>query len=296
MSKEKLFLTSLGSKPELQKSLHDALVSWEAFSKIYQSNKRVFNVVISGQQNSGKSTLGNALIGSYDKEFFKTSDVICTKKNTYSNVQDGICFIDTPGFGSVDDGDDEECRISWKKADLILFVHSVLLGGADQSEEIAMLNEIKQIIPNPSDRVLLLCSKCGGLDKKTISIVSSSFKSKVTELFGKECSLINIDSHDYIDGMLESPRDNTLIEISNIEKIKKWIFERKNLGSIQNHIFNLEKQKILSILFECRSEVINLIETISYDQEKYESRLRHAWQQAKKELHSAWKLCVINKV
>lgn len=94
------------------------------------------NVVVYGAYNAGKSSLLNSLTGQVEQEFFATRDIPETKI-TRTLVQDGICYVDTPGL-DVSEEDTRAARDGVNQADVIMLVHKLGAGSIQQQDMLAM--------------------------------------------------------------------------------------------------------------------------------------------------------------
>lgn len=287
-----MYLSSLSKNQELQKKIDNAIINWEKQKSIIESRKEgEFYVVISGQQNSGKSTLGNALLGIFDKEIFVTGDKIVTKENKEYKSNDGITYIDTPGFGTVDKSDELECRKAWGKADLILFLHSALIGGKDQKEEIEMMKALAKHIDSPEKRVILLCTKSARRTKEDLDLVLADMKSIAKDIFGSKCSVMAIDSQDYIDAYKCNEVDKELIQSSMILDVKKWIDKNKNLKSQSEKILEKNKKDLLKLLNKAKENITDNLNKIQNEMDAKEDELLQFWNKEKAILKENWFKC-----
>ena len=98
-------------------------------------------IVNAGRMNHGKSSLFNSLLG---KNELAVEDVRCTVENREVPWKDNFILMDTPGLDATDD-DNTVAYDGYKKANIILFVHTVMVGELHESE-IKAINKMKEII------------------------------------------------------------------------------------------------------------------------------------------------------
>ena len=104
------------------------------------SDSDKFYLVNAGRMNHGKSSLLNSLTGQVE-DVFEVQDKRTTVKNKTYQYKKNIYFIDTPGL-NANDQDDQEAIKAYKKANVILFVHSLAVGDIKKEE----VRDLKTII------------------------------------------------------------------------------------------------------------------------------------------------------
>lgn len=227
--------------------------------------KNTFNVVISGIQNSGKSTLANILIGDYSNSTFKVGDYRVTTSNKEYDTSEGITFIDTPGYGTTTDIDTKACINAWKKANIVLFLHSVESGGADLAIEIEMLKNLVDLVPNSKDRILLVFTKNSEKDLEAAKKITESFLDKVRTSLQIDLEFINIESSWFLQSITNEKVSQKLLDMSKIDEVKKWIQKNRKLKSISEELFEKEKKVYLEtlkkVLHEKESELKKIEES-----------------------------------
>ena len=115
--------------------------------KELENSQDAIYYINAGRMNHGKSSLINALV---DKEnLLATDDIRTTVKQEAVDFKDGIKFVDTPGLNAKNE-DDEIAFDAYKKADMILFVHSPRIGELHRNE-LESINLIAGLFPSKQD-------------------------------------------------------------------------------------------------------------------------------------------------
>lgn len=111
-------------------------------SKIKKINQEIqnINIINAGVMNNGKSSLFNSLL---DREEFKAQDIRTTTDNRAVNWFDNVYLIDTPGL-VAEISDDEEAFAGYKRANMILFVHTIRVGEL-RKNELDAINQMKKL-------------------------------------------------------------------------------------------------------------------------------------------------------
>ncbi|GHS94370.1 hypothetical protein AGMMS50276_06860 [Synergistales bacterium] len=224
--------------------LNDKAQKWKALESLLDIDLSTFRVVAAGQQNSGKSTLLNALCGMIDQEYFETGDRIVTRTTKEMTYQ-GIVYVDTPGLGTTDSNDDIESVRASKGACVILFVHSCVLGELNESE-CQRLKDLVRELDDPAKQIIVLCSKDTQLaENENLDDIVGKIRGQVDKIT-KVTKVIAIDSLDYIEGLKTSePR---LTEGSNFPQLISWIDEGRNTPNQAERNLDSVKSEILKVL------------------------------------------------
>ena len=131
---------------------------WQGLAR-KSSSGSVVTIANTGLVNSGKSSLFNALLDSYDDpKRFKEGAVRTTIQGDREHLNSSIDLLDTPGIDATDE-DDEAAFSAVMAADLIVIVHNIKTGMLNAAEynwirRIAMGMSHKSIL----ERVVLVCS------------------------------------------------------------------------------------------------------------------------------------------
>ena len=104
------------------------------------TDSQTINIINAGIMNHGKSSLFNSLIG---KEVFKEGDIRVTEKIQREQWMDNAYLIDTPGL-AAEDTDDTVAYEAYRRANMIVFVHTVKVGELHE-KELDAINKIKAL-------------------------------------------------------------------------------------------------------------------------------------------------------
>ncbi len=111
--------------------------------QILLDKKDSIYIVNAGVMNQGKSSLFNSLL---DSEKLVTGDVQVTRKCMEIKFLEGVYLIDTPGL-EAEDADDTEAQKAYKKANLIIFVHTPN-SGEFHANELNWINRMAAMAPS----------------------------------------------------------------------------------------------------------------------------------------------------
>ena len=208
-----------------------------------KNNSNKIYYVNAGRMNHGKSSVFNSLANK--KEMFATGDIRTTREQKEIKFTSDIYFIDTPGLDAVDN-DDKEAYAAYKKADMILFVHTPRIGEFHQ-EEINHINKIAKFFPNDEfwKRFCLIFTFRDEFDDKEFEEI----KNKSIKDIKKHCGngsfpVFAVSNQDYWQGVEE--RDFDLINYSGIIELKNFLKERANY--LRSTPRKLRKEKIDAII------------------------------------------------
>lgn len=254
-------------------------------------NTNSFYVVLSGIQNSGKSTLGNVLIGDLFNKTFKVGDYRLTDKNEEKIADDGITYVDTPGYGTTKEGDNISCKDAWLKGNVILFLHSIRLGGADLKDEMDMLKDLSDFIPDIKKRLLIVFTNKSEKNEEDCQLAINSFIDKANELLGIECNYVCIDSEWYQQAMRNEKISQKLIEQSGINEIREWIKKSRNIKSPALTLFNNAQKKYLNVLNNELKNKEKNIQKIKKLESSFKIRIEKKVESGITKLTTLWNKC-----
>jgi len=211
------------------------------------------NIANTGLVSSGKSTLFNILIGEVDEERFKTGAARTTISQDKEKIEDEIFLIDTPGI-DVREEDDETAFKALLEADIIVMIHNIKTGMPNR-QEIQWLERICSSMKSKEEikkRVIFLCSWIDERDTSDdyINTINET-KRLAFNAAGTEIEFFEISAKRYSTGIKKN--SDILIDKSNIEDLKKRLFE-KTL-EYKNSEMRLEtiKKSILDFCYDCKS-------------------------------------------
>lgn len=104
------------------------------------ADSKDINIINAGIMNHGKSSLFNSLI---DQEVFGVGDVRVTTKIQREKWLGNAYLIDTPGL-AAEDTDDTVAYEAYRRANMIIFVHTVKVGELHE-KELDAINKIKAL-------------------------------------------------------------------------------------------------------------------------------------------------------
>ena len=97
---------------------------WRGMGKRMAAGGAAVTIANTGLVNSGKSSLFNALLDSFEQERFPVGAVRTTMQGDRENLCQGVDIVDTPGIDASDD-DDDAAYSALMEADLIVAVHNI---------------------------------------------------------------------------------------------------------------------------------------------------------------------------
>ena len=237
-----------------------------------QNSAEKLYVVNAGRMNSGKSSLFNSL--AKKKEMFPTKDVRTTLVQCEKKFTKDIYFIDTPGLDATDE-DDKEAYAAYKKADLILFIHTPNIGEMHQSE-IDNINKMAALFPRKEDFwkrfCLVFTFKEAMEDEDYEQIKDKSVKDIKKNCGNYKFEIFAVSNDDFWRGIDENEPE--LIELSGIEELKTFILNRtkelkESAKKLRSEKFENLKQDALTTL---RNEKRKLNSSINKNREKIEAK------------------------
>ncbi|MDO4204473.1 MAG: 50S ribosome-binding GTPase [Selenomonadaceae bacterium] len=215
-------------------------------------------IVNAGRMNHGKSSLFNSLLG---KNELAVEDVRCTVENREVPWKDNFILMDTPGLDATDD-DNTVAYEGYKKANMILFVHTVKVGELHESE-IKAINKMKEIIGKEyfGKHFCLVLSFRDSVSPEALENIKNASVSTIktacdTGAFPVFC----ISNRRYQKGMQENKMG--LVALSGIpelidyieDKSEEWQSDKVGLQEKQNEEM---MQQIIPAMEDCASELKN---------------------------------------
>ena len=266
----------LQSKDSQINSICQKLIS--EINKITSLKDKIY-FVNAGRMNHGKSSLFNAL--AHQRNLFKTGDVRTTTEQQCKEFTKDIVFIDTPGL-DVKEKDDIVAFEGYKKADLIIFVHTPNIGELHRNE-IDRINQIAALFPSKNDfwqRFCFVFTFKESLEDNQFEII----KSKVLEDIKIHCGgtnypVFNVSNMDYWDGI--DNKSKPLVEISGIPELRTFLLniadniKSKAIALRRNRIEDL-KLKATKDLKDLRGEIDDKISRKVKEIERKSGRIQCA--------------------
>ena len=240
-------------------------------SELQNSAEKLY-VVNAGRMNSGKSSLFNSL--AKKKEMFPTKDVRTTLVQCEKKFTKDIYFIDTPGLDATDE-DDKEAYDAYKKADLILFIHTPNIGEMHQSE-IDNINKMAALFPRKEDfwkRFCLVFTFKEAMEDEDFEQIKDKSVNDIKKNCGNyKFEIFTVSNDDFWRGIDE--KEPELIELSGIEQLKAFILNRtkelrESAKKLRSERLKSMKQDALTTL---RNEKRKLNSSINNKREKIEAK------------------------
>lgn len=210
-----------------------------------QNSESNFYIVNAGRMNSGKSSLFNSL--AKKKEMFPTKDVRTTIVKSEKKFTREIYFVDTPGLDAKEE-DDKEAFSAYKKADLILFIHTPNIGEMHQSE-IDSINKIAALFPDKDSfwqRFCLVFTFKEAMEEADFEKIKGKSLMDIKKHCGnKQFPIFIVSNDDYWRGIDE--KEPELIEMSGINELKEFILQRTaELKTASQNLRNKKFEKLKS--------------------------------------------------
>ena len=245
--------------------------------KELQNNTERIYFVNAGRMNHGKSSLFNSLAGK--KELFATGDIRTTRVQSEKKFSNDIFFIDTPGLAAADN-DDMEAYAAYKKADMILFIHTLRIGEFHQ-DEIDHINKIAKLFIKKDEfwkRFCLIFSFKDEFDDEEYEQI----KNKTVRDINKYCGngtfpVFAVSNQDYWQGVAE--RDSDLINYSGIVELKEFLKEKAKELRVSSK--RLRKAKIEHIINKALQDLKEEKEQIENLNEKRRKNIERQHDKAK---------------
>lgn len=215
-----------------------------------EKDVQAVHIINAGIMNHGKSSVFNSLL---DKEYFAVEDVRTTLEANKVLWEDNVYLVDTPGL-KADNADDIEAYAAYRKANMIVFVHTVNVGEL-HAEELQAINTIKQLFSSDEFFWKHFCLVLTAAESEASDNLNN-IKDKVLRDIEKKCGgrdfkTFMVSNIGYWKGRKEEK--DKLVELSNIpelrvflrEHIKEWAAEN---GIIRKTRICKEQEKLLNEL------------------------------------------------
>lgn len=273
---------------ELWRRVREARERWELACEQCAKAENTFSVVVLGEQNSGKSTLCNALVKDWQNITFPVSDVReTTESDEVQHSGSGMTIVDTPGFGTIFEKDTSELKRELYRANLLLFVHS-LKAGELQGQEDTMLEVLRDEFPDIRERLLVVGSKLGEVPDGAEEILAE-VKRQVGDILWHDIEVVALDSKDYQEGMAEDDAD--LVEYSRFGALLQWLEAHRNTPSMSQKILKTAAQDYENALTSVQSNAERTLEDLGSDRNRYRESLQVCWSDNRSGIQRSWDKC-----
>lgn len=243
-------MTALG-KQDLEKlrdfTNEETIQKWLGLEKRLSVTSKKITIANTGLVNSGKSSLFNALLDSFDKRRFPEGAVRTTTRGDREKFTNSIDILDTPGIDAKDGADDAVAFKVLMEADLIVAVHNIHLGMLNRSEYEWLSHIAKHMKKDEiKKRVIFVCTWIDQSERQTgYESALKTTKEQVFEAFGTEIPFWEVSAKRYFTG--HEKNRSALINASKIPQFKAFLLERAS--EIQSGI---SKQRYAEFLKLCK--------------------------------------------
>ena len=273
---------------EVWRRLHAARERWERVCEQCAKAENTFSVVVIGEQNSGKSTLCNALVQDWQNGTFPVKDVReTTEPKEMADAALGMTIVDTPGFGTYWESDEKSAKEELFRANLLVFVHSLNNGDLDDKERI-MLETVAHTLPGVHERLLLVCSKLRDNHDsadEVLGVVARQCK----DILGPGVQSLALDSRDYQEGKVEG--EDRLVEYSRFGNLLHWLEAHRNMPSMSQKILDMATQEYEDELRTAQRNMDRDLESLWTDRNRYLGTLHCCWDNSRNGIQRAWDKC-----
>lgn len=221
--------------------------------KIEQIKNESNNIYIvnAGRMNHGKSSLFNSLL---DEDKFKVGDIRMTKARQNARLSNNVYLVDTPGL-DADETDDAVAVETYKKANMVVFVHTPEIGELHR-DEINSINKIASLFPSKDyfwkHFCLVFTFKEKISEENLATIKAKILRDIKIHCGGEHFPVFAVSNSRYQKGRKENkPR---FVELSGIEELKAFLLN--NIKIWQQDMAVLQNKRVEKLKEEARSEVL----------------------------------------
>ncbi|MGP1408458.1 GTPase [Selenomonas sp.] len=266
--------------------------------EILEDGKKIF-IVNAGRMNHGKSSLFNSLL---NKPIFAVDDIRTTMTRQDADFSQDVVMVDTPGL-DADSSDDKVAFDAYRRANLIVFVHTVKTGAVER-DDIDSLNRMAKEAVSPEYFWRHFVLVFSNIDEYDADDAEDSKKMRIIE----EESLRNIKSgcgeHDFPifrvsntyfqDG--NEANSEQLIAMSGIRELKEYILAhldawRQEQTQLMEQRFSQAKREIMEAIQGERKTVADTMAAKAgrfLDWEKSVKEKLDKFQAEIEDTHNAW--------
>lgn len=261
--------------------------------KEIKDEARKIYIVNAGRMNHGKSSLFNSLL---DMDEFKVGDIRTTKSRKDVNLFQNVYLVDTPGL-DADIQDDKEAVETYKKANMIIFVHTPNIGELHK-DEIDHINKIANLFPSKEyfwkHFCLVFTFKEAVSEENLINIKNKILKDIKIHCGGENFPVFEVSNSRYQKGRKENKIN--LINKSGIKELKNFLNENINIWQqdirvLQNQRIEKLKEETRRLLLEKRCQIQQVINTKKMRIKNEENRLNRLIEDFHDEITGLLDLC-----
>ena len=230
-------------------------------------------IINAGVMNHGKSSLLNSLL---DAEHFAEQDIRTTMVNKEVQWFNDVYLVDTPGL-NAEASDDKEAYAAYRRANMIIFCHTVKVGELREAEMKA-INTIKSLFENERTFWEHFCLVLTFLDadsEESIDIIKNKSLSDIEKHCGyKDFPVFIVSNSRYKKGRTESKL--ALVKKSGIPELREFLKSNCEKWRSENSKFRAarisrEKADIMKEL-EREQEIVKSKIKIKKDKVKQEQK------------------------
>lgn len=248
------------------------------------------NIINAGIMNHGKSSLFNSLL---DKEVFASQDVRTTVKNQGVQWGDNVYLIDTPGL-EAEENDDTAAYNAYRRANMIIFVHSIKVGEL-HDKELEAINKIKNLFNNDEFFCKHFCLTLTFIESASEENIFS-IRDKTLGDIKKHCGISDfpvfiVSNSRYQKGIAENKKN--MIRHSGIPELKEFLKKNFQTWSDENNYFRVmrianEKNLFIEKLQQERGKIQARIDAKTKDIERQQKNRLREMETANSQSQSAY--------
>lgn len=246
----------------------------QKISEIKRESNNIY-IVNAGRMNHGKSSLFNSLL---DLDEFKVGDIRTTKSRKDAKLFQNVYLVDTPGL-DADAQDDKEAIETYKKANMIIFVHTPEIGELHK-DEIDHINKIANLFPSKDyfwkHFCLVFTFKEAVSEENLINIKNKILKDIRIHCGGENFPVFEVSNSRYQKGRKENKLN--LINKSGIKELKEFLIKnisiwQQDIEILQNKRIEKLKEKTRHSILEKRCQIQQIINVKEIKIKNEENRL-----------------------
>lgn len=215
-------------------------------------------IINAGSMNHGKSSLFNSLL---DEDIFAEQDIRTTTEAQVAEWESPVYLVDTPGL-NAEERDDEEAYAAYRKANMIVFVHTVNAGELKENE-LDAINQIKGLFESEAffwQHFCLVFTFIDAVPKtEDLAAIREKSLSDIERVCGgKEFRTFTVSNTRYKKGRDEGKPK--MVKMSGIPELQKYL--RDNFGAWlaengtrRNARIQREREDMVALLEEKREKI-----------------------------------------
>ena len=244
--------------------------------EIQREGENVY-IVNAGIMNHGKSSLLNSLL---DREVFAVQDVRTTREAKETEWIPNVYLVDTPGL-QAEESDDSEAYAAYRRANLILFVHTAKVGELHR-EELSGINQMKKLAPSENyfwkHFCLVFTFKEADEESNLQAICEKSLQDIESACGGRGIDVFFVSNLRYAKGRREGK--DVLVQHSGIQELRNYLMQNVSLWKDENaqlsrSKYERDRQETLEKLTEEKKKIKKALERKKTSIQKKHNQLYH---------------------